>query len=146
IDSGSNKAALGSQAHDTASVTSTNNAFTRTGTLSYQLYTGLSCTSGNELNTANVQTMSTGTVPNSAETAALGAGNYSYQATYSGDGNYATSTGSCEPFTVNAAAPNTRTFPTRRSSDLIDSGSNKAALGSQAHDTASVTSTNNAFT
>src|SRR5437868_6187989 len=91
-------------------------------------------------------TMTTGTVPNSAETAALGAGNYSYQATYSGDGNYATSTGSCEPFTVNSASTTTSPLvnhpcPTRRSSDL-----NKAALGSQAHDTASVTSTNNAFT
>src|SRR5438477_604954 len=90
--------------------------------------------------------MSTGTLPNSAETAALGAGNYSYQATYSGDGNYATSTGSCEPFTVNAATRHTSmTFDGR--SDVCSANlSNKAALGSQAHDTASVTSTNNAFT
>jgi uncharacterized repeat protein (TIGR01451 family) len=45
-------------------------------------------------------TMSGGNVPDSSETDPLQAGSYSYQAVYSGDNNYATSTGPCEPFKI----------------------------------------------
>ena len=44
---------------------------------------------------------SNGTVPNSATTAALTAGNYSYIGVYSGDSNYKGYTGAVEPLTVN---------------------------------------------
>src|SRR5205823_6014520 len=110
VDSGSHKAALGTKVHDTATVTSGNNAFTIGGTVSYQLYTGLACATGNESGSASVKTLASGNVPDSAETAGLGAGNYSYQATYSGDGNYSGSTGACEPFTVNPATTTTATI------------------------------------
>src|SRR5438477_28092 len=90
--------------------------------------------------------MSTGTVPNSAETAALVAGNYSYKTTYSGDCNYSTTTRSCQTFTLFPYTTLFRSIVKDHGGNTIDSGSNKAALGSQAHDTASVTSTNNAFT
>jgi hypothetical protein len=45
-------------------------------------------------------TLSGGLVPNSAIQSSLGAGSYSFQAAYSGDSNYASSTSPCENFTV----------------------------------------------
>src|SRR5947208_3200334 len=89
--------------------------------------------------------MNNGNVPKSSETAGLAAGNYSYQATYLGDGNYATSTGDCEPFTLNQASTTTATIVNDHANSVVDSGSNKAALGTQAHDTATVSSGNNSF-
>jgi len=44
--------------------------------------------------------MSGGLVPNSSTQSSLGAGSYSFQAAYSGDSNYLSSTGPCEYFTV----------------------------------------------
>src|SRR4029077_15462277 len=132
---------------DTATVSSGNTSFTIGGTVSYQLYTGLSCAAGNQSGSPSVKTMASGNVPDSAQTAALAAGNYSYQATYSGDGNYSTSTGACEPFTVNPATPTTATIVKDSASpaNTVDSGSNKAALGTQVHDTATVSSGNTSF-
>src|SRR5437868_5945772 len=89
--------------------------------------------------------MVTGNQPGSSETAGLSAGNYSYQATYSGDGNFATSTGDCEPFTVNQASTTTATIVNDHANNVVDSGSNKAPLGTQVHDTSTVTSGNNSF-
>jgi hypothetical protein len=42
----------------------------------------------------------TGAVPNSTKEGPLAAGSYSFQAKYSGDGNYAASASSCTPFSV----------------------------------------------
>src|SRR5947207_10706885 len=89
--------------------------------------------------------MSSGSVPDSSETAALGAGNYSYQATYAGDTSYAGATGDCEPFTINQAATSTATIVKDHANSVIDSGSHPAALGSKAHDTATVGSLNTSF-
>src|SRR5207248_1192905 len=146
IDNGSNPASLGALAHDTATVSSANNSFTITGSVAYQLYSAASGPSGNETGAPDTQTLSSGSVPNSGETGALAAGDYSYQGAYSGDGNFQTSSGSCEPFTVNNAVATAATvdkdhdgFPTQRSSDL-------ASLGALAHDTATVSSANNSFT
>lgn len=44
-------------------------------------------------------------MPASSTSAALAAGGYSYQASYSGDAQHATATGPCDPFTVAAATP-----------------------------------------
>src|SRR3989442_15893606 len=49
------------------------------------------------------------TVPDSTPQT-LGAGGYSYQATYNGNANYTSKTGGCEPFTVRQATPATTTI------------------------------------
>src|SRR5207248_1723561 len=146
IDNGSNPASLGALAHDTATVSSANNSFTITGSVAYQLYSGASCASGHEIGAPDTQTMSSGSVPNSGETGALAAGDYSYQGVYSGDGNFKTSTGSCEPFTVNKADATAATVVKNHAGATIDNGSNPASLGALAHDTATVSSANNSFT
>ena len=50
-------------------------------------------------------TVSTGGVAESSPTSPLGAGTYSFLATYAGDGNYLPATGSCQAFTVAPANP-----------------------------------------
>ena len=52
-----------------------------------------------------------GTVPNSATTAALTAGSYSYIGVYSGDSNYTGSTGAVEPLTISTSHPSLTTTP-----------------------------------
>jgi hypothetical protein len=127
-------AALGSKVHDTATVTAA--PFTATGTVTYQLYSGLDCKAGNELGSAGQVTMSGGNVPASVDSPVLQAGDYSYQAVYSGDSNYNGSTGDCEPFAVAKA-------PTSSATIVFDAATNDAwsgseATGSSAYDTATV--------
>jgi uncharacterized repeat protein (TIGR01451 family) len=88
----------GATALDTATVTGTTSAVP-SGTVTYQLFNGGSCAAP-ATPSETVTLNSDGTVPQSAPTAPLGAGTYSYLASYSGDDNYAGSTGSCESFTV----------------------------------------------
>src|SRR5438128_2115441 len=90
--------------------------------------------------------MGSGTVPNSSETGALPAGDYSYQAVYAGDDNFKSSTGPCEPFTVNMAATPPAPVATLFPYTTLFRSANKAALGTKVHDTAAVTSANSSFT
>ena len=75
-------------------------------------------------------------MPASAVTAALGAGSYSYQVSYSGDANYAARTTACEPFTVAKAVPEVVS--------VVDDASTGAAwlntqqAGASAQDTSSI--------
>ena len=92
----------GAAALDTATVTGVS-GFTPSGTVSYALYAGSAC-SGTVLAQSS-GALSGGTVANSASSAALAAGPYSFQATYSGDANYTLTNASCEPFTVAPATP-----------------------------------------
>ena len=95
----------GSTAQDTATLGSTLPAFPAGGTVSYALYDDATCT-GSPASSQTVN-ISAGTAPASTATVALTAGQYAYLASYSGDGNYTPpGTPTCEPFTVNAAAPN----------------------------------------
>ena len=88
----------GAQAQDTTTVTGAA-GIEPTGTVTYVLFTGDSvCASGGA--PAGTVTLGGGAVPDSTQTAPLVADNYSYQATYSGDANYQSSTGACEPFSV----------------------------------------------
>ena len=50
-----------------------------------------------------------GSVPNSATTAALTAGSYSFIGVYSGDSNYTGYTGAVEPLTINKASSSVST-------------------------------------
>jgi hypothetical protein len=88
----------GAAAIDSATLTGANDDVTPTGTVSYKLYPDGSCTAPSSMEvTVN---LSEGVVPSSLPTDPLGAGTYSFQASYSGDDNYPKTTGSCEQFTV----------------------------------------------
>ncbi|MHB1836976.1 MAG: hypothetical protein ACYCXW_18660, partial [Solirubrobacteraceae bacterium] len=73
-----------------------------TGTVTYYLYSGAGC-AGTPLSTQQVTL--TGPASDSSASQSLGAGTYSYLASYSGDGTYQPSTGSCQPFSVNPQSP-----------------------------------------
>src|SRR5262249_9561383 len=75
-----------------------------------------------------------GTVPNSAATAALMAGSYSYIAVYSGDSNYNGSTRAVEPPTINKGNTTTATGIT----DASTNGAPTGALADSVYDTATV--------
>ena len=87
---------LGESVHDTATVTGTPSGFTPTGTVTYKFYHAPFDGTGTPITTQTV-TLSDGTVPDSAATAALAAGSYSYIAVYSGDSNYAGSPAPSSP-------------------------------------------------
>jgi hypothetical protein len=102
----------GAQAYDTSTVSGGIVGFDPTGTVTYSYFTNGTC-DGPAASTQDV-TLAGGLVPNSATTATLAAGSYSFDAIYAGDSNYSASVVSdCEPFTVAAvtsgstATPNT---------------------------------------
>ena len=84
---------FGGAVHDSAATTSTNNSFPITGTVTYSFWTNFTC-DGTATSTETVA-VNTDSSPQT-----LGAGFFSYQATYNGDDNFLTSTSACEPFTV----------------------------------------------
>ena len=76
---------------------------------------------------------------------ALAAGDYSFQAHYAGDGNFAASTSDCEPFHVDTAASATATeLHNDANKNAIDVGSS-VVPGTSVHDEATVTDGNAAF-
>jgi hypothetical protein len=85
-------------AYDTATVTSSGTV-TATGTVTYTFFTNGTC-SGSGTSAGTVTLAANGSVPKSNTESNLAAGSYSFQATYSGDHNYAGSTGGCESFSV----------------------------------------------
>jgi Bacterial Ig-like domain (group 3) len=93
----------GTKAYDTATV-SHSDGITATGTVTYTFYSSGNC-SGTSTNAGTVTLTSSGTVPNSDTQGPLLAGSHSFQAVYSGDTNYSSSTSSCEPFSVDPAPP-----------------------------------------
>ena len=94
-------AAFDTDAVSTATATTTSAA--PTGTVTYQLFNNGTCA----LPAAQSQsvTLSAGKVPNSATSAPLAAGTYSYLAAYSGDSGHAAAAGTCAPFSVGRAKP-----------------------------------------
>jgi hypothetical protein len=74
----------------------------------------------------------------------LGAGSYSYRATYNGNGNYTTATGACEPFKVSKAQLSV-TSHVHDASDA-DKTNGSVALYSIMHDQASLVGTVSGFT
>jgi hypothetical protein len=111
----SSSVTAGSTVFDTATVTGS--PFTPTGTVTYTF----SGTGGTTLPTLpagssftltaagtwteTVTLTAAGAVPNSDTTPALPAGSYQFQAVYSGDSNYKSSTSSVEPLTVTTVTP-----------------------------------------
>src|SRR5207302_1992024 len=122
-----------------------NNSFVIGGTVDYQRYSGLDCQSANKIGSAETERVPACNAVTSRETTGLSAGNYRYQASYSGDTNYASSTGACEPFTVNQAASSTATIVNDHANNLVDSGSNNAALDTHSFPTRRSSDLNNSF-
>ena len=129
----------GASAYDTTTITG-DGTNTPTGTVTYTLYPGAICT-GVPLSTGQTVMLSGGLVPNSAATAALGAGTYSFDVAYSGDGNYSPpASDSCEPFTVAKGTPtaSTTVFDAKTNA----AWSNSEVTGASAYDTATVAGVN----
>ena len=99
---------VGASAYDTATVTGVTGVIP-TGTVTYSLFDDANCTNS-PTTTDQVTVAGDGSVPNSTPTGALGAGNYSFDAVYSGDTNYLASPASaCEPFSVGLLTATTTT-------------------------------------
>jgi Bacterial Ig-like domain (group 3) len=120
----------GSSAYDTSTVTGVS-GFTPTGTISYSLFTNGSC-SGSSTPEGTGLTVNT----NSSTASALAAGTYGFEATYSGDSNYAGLTSGCESFTV---SPETPVIGTAVYDGTNTQWNGTEATGATAYDTSTVT-------
>ena len=140
--------ATGSSAHDTATVT-TSDTVVASGTVTYTFFSNGTC-DGTGTAAGTVDLSGSGAVPNSNTEGSLAAGShYAFQATYSGDSNYAGSTSACEPFSVPTglvlAATSTTTATTVIDAATKAAWSGSETTGASAYDTATVT-TSNGFT
>ena len=122
----------GASAYDTSSVTGEVADVAPTGTVSYTLFSTSDCS---DAGTSAGSDLAVGT--NSTTEGPLGAGSYGFEATYSGDSNYAGFTGACEPFTVGQAAGGITTIVDDAATHTTWGGSE--ATGASAYDTSSVT-------
>jgi hypothetical protein len=127
----------GASAYATADVTASEGP-TATGTVGYNFFENATC-SGEPATGDNVTLAGDGSVPPSSATVALAAGSYSFDAVYSGDGNYDGSTSGCEPFVVSAASSTTANVVNDNATSSAWSGSE--ITGASAYDTSSVTGT-----
>jgi Bacterial Ig-like domain (group 3) len=127
---------VGASFHDTATVTGQQANIVPTGTVTYSFFTNGGCTAP-PASTQTVTLNANGTVPDSASTGPLAAGDYSFQATYSGDPNYLGSTSACEPFSVGTTASSTSTQVENAATNAPPSGTE--ATGASFYDTATVT-------
>jgi uncharacterized repeat protein (TIGR01451 family) len=91
----------GASAYDTSTVSGVE-SHTPAGSVTYDFFQNDTCSG--TATTIQTVTITAGSVPSSNATAALGAGSYSFNASYSGDPNYQPKTSSCEPFSVNKAS------------------------------------------
>jgi hypothetical protein len=139
FDAGTNAAWAGAEqtgatAYDTSTVTGTG-AITATGSVSYNLYDNGSC-SGDPVS-SDTETLSDGAAPNSATVGPFPQGSYSFQAAYSGDGNYVAASSTCGPFSVGPAAPSVVNAVYDGGTNAVWSGNETS--GATAYDTAGVT-------
>ncbi len=129
----------GTSVNDTATVTSVS-GIVPTGSVTYIFYTNTRCSGSG---TAQTATMSGGLVPNSTATGPLAANSYSFEATYSGDNNYLSSTSSCEPFNVGLTSFVSTQFFTSANILIPNGESNGSVLnGTSVYDTTTVTGVN----
>ena len=107
----STTAATGETVYDTATLSFTPEVQTSvvpTGTVTYYVYEGRGddvCVEGNAVDSFGPYSLNAdGTFPNSDTTSFLTAGDYEFQAVYSGDGNFDPATSACgsEPLTITA--------------------------------------------
>jgi hypothetical protein len=125
----------GAQASDAASFdpNSLVQGETPTGTVYYDFFTNGTCApqaATHEIESTN------GQPPSSGGTEPLPPGSYSYQASYSGDSNYHSATGTCEQFSVAQGAPTVDTMVYNQATGNPWTG--KEVTGDRAYDTATV--------
>jgi hypothetical protein len=126
----------GATAYDTASISGTDGPVP-TGTLTYTFFQNGGC---HGTGTTETVTLVDGVPPDASTTAPLGAGPYSYDAVYNGDGNYNPSpVGACEPFTVLPAPTNVSNIVFSKQTGQAWNGTEVA--GGKADDTATLTGT-----
>ncbi len=101
---GGSTVALGTSVYDTVSLTPSPSVTIPTGSVTYGFFDNLTC-AGTAASTQQVTLNGDVTVPASNATGALTAGNYAFEATYSGDANYGGGTAGCEPFSAQKSGP-----------------------------------------
>jgi hypothetical protein len=115
---------LGSSVYDSSTVGPEVGSLTITGMVTYNFFNNGTCTAGtNNVNLLSSQTvtLAAGLVPDSNATGALvAAGNYAFQAIYSGDSNYIGASSTCENFTV--SGPTALIAPTGTTCDQFANG------------------------
>ncbi len=126
----------GASAYDTATVTGDGTNIP-TGTVTYSFFDGASC--GGSGTSQTVLLNADGSVPASNDTGALGAGPYSYDASYSGDLIYSPANATCEPFAVSKATPTKPTI-SNLPTDAAYGGSFTASVSTNGDGTKSVAS------
>lgn len=124
----------GASADDAATVSGAVGT-TPSGTLTYSMFGGGSC-SGTAISSEQVTLGADGSVPPSSSTAPLALGSYAYRASYAGDDNYLPTKGACQPFSVGMATPQVESVVKDASSGNAWSGSE--VIGASAKDSASV--------
>jgi hypothetical protein len=123
---------VGTVVHDQATVTGS--GATPTGTATFKFYPTIGCT-GNPTTTESGVALVSG-VASSSSSASLAIGSYGYLASYSGDDNYSSSVGACEPLTVTGLASATTTSILNASNVVVTT----TAAGTVVHDQATVAS------
>jgi hypothetical protein len=131
--------ANGSTVHDSATVTGSGP--TPTGDVDFTFF------SGTGSNVCDAQSVASGTDialvagiadPSTAQ-GPLGAGSYSFRASYSGDANYNSSISACEPFNVGLASPSISTTPNPSSGSIGTMLNDTATLSGGSSPTGNVT-------
>ena len=135
--------ALGTNVHDRATVSESVASVDPTGTVTFTFFSNGTC-SGNGTAKGTVALVNGVAHPSSAS-GALGAGDYSFQGHYDGDGNFAASTSPCEPFHVNTAGTTAATQLHNNANEGVIGVGSSVALGTSVHDKATVGDTNAAF-
>ncbi len=124
----------GASATATVNLSGTAAGFSPTGTVTYNLYAGQSCSNGPVA--SDTEALSGGQPAAAKATGALPAGTYSYYAVYSGDGSYAKTGSACISFTVGEASPALSLIVHDQSTGAAWSGNE--SIGAQAYATATL--------
>jgi uncharacterized repeat protein (TIGR01451 family) len=130
----------GAKAYDTSSLGGKQDSIDPTGTVTYTFFSG-DCATGTPVFTDQQTVGANEAVPNSKTTDSLAAGDYAFQAVYSGDSNYSGKTSDCEPFSVGKAQPSIVTKQQPASGSVGETYNDTATLSDAvAHDgTGSIT-------
>ena len=135
---------LGSTVHDSATVTGDPAAFTPTGTVQFWFFENGTCAVDTGIDAGLVNLVG-GVAHPSNSFGPLEAGDYSFQAVYSGDENYTGSTSPCEPFTIDQGTTSTVTAVHLGDDHTTDIQGTNVPPGSIVHDSATVTGDPPAF-
>jgi hypothetical protein len=133
---------LGSVVHDTGKITGGVVSGFSTEPITFKFYAGDKCEGdGTSVNNIGADVGGDPTRDRSSDSAALGAGSYSYKAFVAGNDNYVGSDSGCEPFTVNKGDLTIRTDIHNALHQVITS----ADAGAIVHDTATLGSAVSGF-